>query len=223
MAYHRRWMRVRGLLNRPWLILGAAPDPTLSANLPDDVAYVYVKLSGRSAARRNMPGADLTFLPQKIDHAKLEGLSTGHILRMSRHLTLATAARRLLQDVSIDECHLTNGERDRYILHTVGSLFGADGSEARPSNGIALVCFAIALGVPKIIMSGISLESNGHDYNREARRRKHVPQDLAALKVVSARFPQVVTTEDNLHRLAGVPVFEDTAAAWAAAKGDLPA
>ncbi|WP_102961516.1 hypothetical protein [Mangrovicella endophytica] len=207
VAQHRRWLRARGLLARPWLILGAAPQPSLPADRPADLVHAYVKLAGRSAAKLGLPPADLTFLPRKVSGPALDGLTLGNVLWMGRGLTFATKLRRLVGHTRSAECDMTNGDRDRYILRTLGSLFAGEGNDARPSNGVALVCFAIAVGVPRIIVAGISLESDGYEYDPAARTRRHVPQDRAALREIAKRYPQVVTTEPGLHRLTGLPLL----------------
>ena len=54
----------------------------------------------------------------------------------------------------------------------------------------------------------MSLESDGHDYLTTVKKRRHVAEDLAALKKVAAAFPFVTTTESRLHRLTGLPLYE---------------
>lgn len=203
----RRWLRQRRLLDRPWLILGAAPDPSIPPDLPKDAAHVYVKYAGRSAASLGLPDGDLTFLLQKSGAAETEGLALRSVLRMGHRTPAKAAIRKFLPLALGAEFPLTHRERDDFIVATLGSLFGGIGQEKRPSNGVALICYAIAMGIPQIIVAGLSLEVDGYAYDTAARTRRHLPEDQAALERIAALHPQVVTTEPGLHRLTGLPLY----------------
>jgi hypothetical protein len=204
----RRWLRQRGLLGRPWLILGAAPDPVIPAELPAGTAHVYVKYAGRAAAALGLPNGDLTFLLQKSGPAETRELVLDSVLRMGHRTPASALLRKLLPFAAGTEFPLTHQERDDFIIGTLGSLFAGVGKEKRPSNGVALICYAIAMGIPKIIVAGLSLEVDGYAYDPTARTRRHQPEDQAALARVAALYPQVVTTEPSLHRLTGLTLFE---------------
>ena len=207
LRHHRRWLNRRGLLQRPWFVLGSAPAPTIPSRLPADTAYVYVKYAGHSAKKLGLPDADLTFLLKKTLPAQVEGLALGHILRMQQRLTASQAAKRWLWLSSAAECEITHAERDEMVVRAAGSLFGDVGQEARPSNGVALVCYALALGVPQVIVAGLSLEMDGYEYDRAARTRRHVPEDRAALSALARLHPQLMTSEKRLSELTGLPSY----------------
>jgi len=202
---HRAWLSASGLHDRPWFILGSAPDPHVPEPFPSDTAHIHVKYAGHSARQHGLPAGDLTFLLTKTRPTHVAGLQLDRILRLRRRHTLLTRLARDLPALRARECALTHRDRDAFIIGTLGSLFGGSGKEIRPSNGIALIAYAIAVGIPQIIVAGISLQSDGHAYDRSARVRRHREEDRAALEVVAARYPQVVTTEPGLSDVTGIP------------------
>jgi hypothetical protein len=120
---------------------------------------------------------------------------------------LSAKLKRLVGCSWSSQAELYRLERDQFIIRTLGSLFTGLGEEKRPSNGIGLLAYALALGVPQIIVAGMSLEVNGHDYNGVGKKRRHVAEDRAALKKMAAIYPIVSTTEENLNRLTSLPLY----------------
>ncbi|UIJ73849.1 hypothetical protein [Aurantimonas sp. HBX-1] len=211
-AQHAAWLKSRGLADRPWFILGSAPDPHVPRPFPPRTAHIHVKYAGHAARQHGLPQGDLTFLLAKTTAEQVAGLELRSILRLcKRHSSLARI-RRALPLPGPRECALTHRERDALIIGTLGTLFGGSGAEIRPSNGIALIAYAIAVGIPQIIVAGISLDSDGYAYDRSARTRRHLEEDRAALAVVAARYPQVVTTEPGLSRATGIRLLAGTIA-----------
>lgn len=203
----RAWLKRRGLLDRPWLILGAAPKPTIPDPLPTSVAHVHVKYSGHSAKRNGLPPADLTLLLHKTTAKDIEGLEIRDVLRMRRRLSRLTRLYRHFGRAGFGESVITHDERDQFILRVAGSLFASGGRDERPSNGVAMICYAVAVGVPKIIVAGVSLEADGYEYDPSISNRRHQPEDLAALREIAKVTPQVVTTEAALGQTTGVSLY----------------
>ncbi|MEH6721805.1 MAG: hypothetical protein V7704_23310 [Aurantimonas endophytica] len=206
-ARHTAWLEGRGLTNRPWFILGSAPDPHVPEPFPARTAHIHVKYAGHAARQHGLPPGDLTFLLTKTKPEDVAGLELRAVLRLCKRHSPLTRIRRDLPFLRAKECALTDRERDAFIIGTLGTLFGGSGDEIRPSNGIALIAYAIAVGIPQIIVAGISLESDGYAYDRSARTRRHLAEDRAALAVVAARYPQVMTTEPGLSRITGIPLL----------------
>lgn len=211
-ARHAAWLSARGLTDRPWFILGSAPDPHVPAPFPPRTAHIHVKYAGHAARQHGLPPGDLTFLLTKTKPEDIAGLSLDSILRLCKRQGLLTRLRRDLPFLKAKECALTDRERDAFIIGTLGTLFGGRGDEIRPSNGVALIAYAIAVGIPQIIVAGISLDSDGYAYDRSARTRRHLAEDRAALTVVAERYPQVATTEPGLSRATGIPLLASVAA-----------
>lgn len=208
-AYHHRWLAGHGLLNRPWFVFASAPDPILPSAFPDGTVYAYVKHAGRSARLLGLPKADVTLLSEaRARDEEPDGLDRGRVLLVRRKLPLSGRLARLTGRVGTKDLDVLRTERDSYTIRIVGSLFN-DGSEhSRPSMTVPMLCFAIAHGIPKIILAGMSLDRSGYSYEPSAAPRKHVREDRLVLDVIAKRYPQVVTTEPSLHAHAGLPLFE---------------
>lgn len=207
LGYHRTWAGHRGLLDRPWFMLGSAPSPKIPAVFPERSAYVYIKYAGHSARKRGLPDADLTLLLTKTEPRQIAGLTTANVLLMGTSFPISASMKRLVNRNRSRQGELYRRERDEFIIRTLGSLFAGVGTEKRPSNGISLLCYALALGVPQIIIAGMSLESDGHDYTETVKRRRHIEEDRAALQKVARIYPIVSTSEEGLHRLTGLPLY----------------
>jgi hypothetical protein len=203
--YHREWLGARGLLDRPWLILGSAPQPTIPSHRPAGCAYVYVKYAGRSAKRHGLPPADLTFTTVWQSSDRMKDIAVDNIIWLRPKLGLAGRVRRAFGLRATRISDMLGRERDAYVMETLGSLFAQE--ERRPSNGIGLISFALAQGVPQIIIAGISVDVAGHEYDDLKRRRRHSREDIAALKRVAERYPFVSTTERRLSEETGLPLY----------------
>ncbi|NDW06411.1 hypothetical protein [Jiella pacifica] len=201
------WLKERGLLDRPWFILGAAPEPALPERLPPNTAHIHVKYSGHSARRHGLPAGDLTFLTHKATPGHLKGLEIRNVLRLRRRLPRLAAMARWFGVAGSSEATITHTERDRLVLQTLGSLFASGGGDKRPSNGVVLISYAIAVGIPQIIVAGLSVDRDGHDYNPNAKPRRHKEEDKAALREIARLAPQVVTTEADLAEATGLALY----------------
>ncbi len=207
IALQRDWLKRRGLANRPWLILGAAPKPTIPEPLPTNVAHVHVKYSGHSAVKNGLPPADLTLLLHKTTAKDVAGLEIRDVLRMRRRLSRLTRLYRRFGWAGFQESVITHDERDLFILRVAGSLFASGGRDERPSNGVAMICYALAMGVPQIVVAGVSLEADGYDYDPTIRNRRHQAEDRAALREIARRGLPVETTEAGLAEITGLPLY----------------
>ena len=203
----RAWLKRRGLSDRPWLILGAAPKPAIPDPLPANVAHVHVKYSGHSAVKNGLPPADLTLLLHKTTAKDVAGLEIRNVLRMRRRLSRLTRLTRRVGVAGLGESVITHDERDQFILCVVGSLFASGGRDQRPSNGVAMICYALAMGVPRIVVAGVSLEADGYDYDPSIRNRRHQAEDRAALREIAKRGLPVETTETALAEMTGLPLY----------------
>ncbi|MBO0904150.1 hypothetical protein [Jiella sonneratiae] len=211
VGLQRRWLARRGLSGRPWLILGAAPGPTIPSPLPAGIAHVHVKYSGHSARRNGLPPADLTLLLHKTTARDVAGLTIRNVLRMRRRPSRLARLGRRVGIAGFREAVITHAERDLLIERTLGSLFASGGRDVRPSNGVAMICYAIAMGIPTIVVAGISLEADGYDYDPTIRNRRHQAEDRAALRRIAAVAPQVVTSEPALAEMTGIPLWKPVA------------
>jgi len=217
IGQQRRWLSARGLTDRPWFLLASAPEPTIPTELPENVAHIHIKYAGHSAAKQGLPDSDLTFLLQKTKPEQIAGLNIRTTLRMRRGGSWTMRMKRLVPFVPFQEFEIRHRERDLLIESIAGSLFAELGSDDRPSNGITMICYAIAVGIPQIIVAGMSLSSDGHAYNEQKRKRRHVPQDEAALSAIARRHGQVATSEPALAQRTGLTLYAPAHRDWVAA------
>ncbi|MCO6050959.1 mitochondrial fission ELM1 family protein [Mesorhizobium sp. RP14(2022)] len=206
-AHHRKWLEEHKLLGRPWFFLGSAPDPTIPAKLADNTVYAYIKFAGRSARMHGLPPADITLLTRWKELQQAANLDLKLILRLRPDVNWRGRINRALGRAGIAESQLTSRERDDYVVKTLGSLFSGVGSEKRPSNGVGMICFALAHGIEQVVIAGLSFDVSGHEYERSTAPRRHAAEDRAALSVMAQRYPGVSTTEPSVHEATGLPLY----------------
>lgn len=207
---HRRWLAGGGLLDRPWLFVASAPNPTLPATLPPRTAHVYIKFAAAAGGRRGMPAPDLAFVNDYAVARQTEGVTCHRILALTakRRKIVADRIVHALPFTGSRPMHLGDGERDLVLDAVLGDSFKGVGAMPRPSNGIALICYAILFGIPRLIVSGMSLTDDGHDNpNRKKFQRLHKEEDRASFQHFARHHPSIVTSEPELAELTGLPLF----------------
>ncbi len=210
MSRHHRWLEKAGLLGRPWLILASAPKPVLPSSLPPRTAHVYIKYAGHSGKERGLADPDLIFVNAHHIDRQTAGLHCHRVLALTskNRKVIADRFRHRIPLVAPRVMHLSDQERDRICTGILGDAFRGVGQMSRPSNGIALICYAIMFGVPKIVLSGMSLTDDGHNNpNRKKFQRLHKEEDKASLAHLATRFPSLTTSEPELSSLTGIPHF----------------
>jgi hypothetical protein len=207
---HRRWLERGGLLGRPWLFFASAPNPTLPASLPPDTAHVYIKFAAIAGRACGMPEPDLIFVNDYNVEKQTHGLHCHRILSLTGK-NRKIAFDRIIHTLPFQQSRpmrLSERERDMICQEVLGSAFLGVGRMIRPSNGIALICYALLFDIPKIIVSGMSLTDEGHSNpNRKKFQRLHKEEDKASFSFFAKHFPAVVTSEPELAELTGLPLF----------------
>ncbi|MBO0664540.1 hypothetical protein LQ948_18500 [Jiella sp. MQZ9-1] len=207
VAFNQKWLDAHRLGGHPWFILGSAPNPSMPETLPEDCIHAYVKFAGRGAKRHGFPDADVT-LATSWDEARWADLNISRVLRVRNKSSWKVFAKRLKVKPSDNECDLLSHERDDYVLKAMRSRFRGVGEHVRPSSALTMIAFAIVHQIPEIIITGISLDQTGHEYNDLNSQRKHAPEDRAALEAVAAFHPHVSTTESSLAAATGLPLYQ---------------
>lgn len=209
-GWQAAWLRHDRLLSRPWFVLASAPNPTLPTVLPPDTAHIHVKYAGHTASRLGLPVPDLTFLLEKTRPDQISGLRFGKILKMtgSRPELIANRLRLHIPGIGQQEMRISKWERDAMLNDVLGDVYVGTGSEKRPSNGISMLCYALILGVPQIILTGFSISTDGHSYATNVRSRRHKEEDAISLATIAAKYPQVWTTEPALHHATNLKLYQ---------------
>jgi hypothetical protein len=210
VARHRAWLERAGLLHRPWFFLASAPDPTIPPLLPPNAARIYIKWAGHTGKKLGLPQPDLLFVNDYNLRPQTSDLNCHRVLALTakRKKVIFDRFRRLNPFASNSLKHITDAERDWILDTVVGDAFRGKGDMPRPSNGIALIAYGLLLGVPQIIVSGMSLTDNGHtNPTRKKHQRLHKEEDHASFVYFAENFPGVSTSEPELSELTGLPLY----------------
>ncbi|NDV88062.1 hypothetical protein GTW51_15265 [Aurantimonas aggregata] len=181
---HRAAMDRLGLLQRPWVILGGAPEPTMPAALLASHARVDVNNAGLAAKQRGWGPADLTVRRPVESWTVFPDLETKALLWYNarprwrqRWKLMRQRQAKIGALVSLDP-----DDREAINQGLIGPEILAIGELGKPSTGIAALCYGLFLGVPEIVLSGFSFTRAGHSYDTLARPRLQVAEDRLALE-----------------------------------------
>ncbi|ORE97153.1 putative membrane-anchored protein [Aurantimonas sp. 22II-16-19i] len=205
VRFHGAWLDGLGIRDRPWLILGSAPDPTVPPELFPSHARIDINNAGRTAAALGLGRADLTLRAKKKSWAEHPHIDTRGLL------WIHTAPRFLLRPLLINKPYdhigrvapLRRRDREAMVTHVSGASVEMIGDLGKVTNGVAAICYGLLLGVPEIVVAGISLSKTGHSYDDLGRVRRQVEEDAVILDRLRTE-PRVSTTEDDLAETAGL-------------------
>jgi len=205
----RAWLKSLGILDKPWLILGSAPSPTLPPDLLRSHARIDVNNAGRTAQMLGLGAADLTIRKKNKSWAEHPTLETRGMLwyhtapLFIMHLQLLMHPRVRVKSLM----RASKVERDAIVeLISKVSPRGA-GETGKATNGVAAICYAIFVGIPEIVLAGLSLSKDGHSYDGLKRTRRQVSEDRLVLTRLKDH-PNLLTTEVDLARDVGIKLWE---------------
>lgn len=205
-----RWIEASaGPVDRDWLVLGSAPNPTVPPGLAQTCLLACVNNSGLTAQRLGLKTPDLAVRAEHKSWQEIAGLSTRAVLWISERpmLRLRLKYPASFRHRAAAIRRLPSPARDAMMADVLGLAVGSFKTGQRPSNGILMVTLALAAGAPRVIVCGVSLSENGHSYNALGEARKQVEPDRAAFRTLASRYPHVVTTEPDLARDTGLALL----------------
>ncbi len=206
-------LRKAGLLDRGWAILGAAPDPTIPSDLLRTHDRIDINDAGRIAQERGFGRAGLTvrsdIKPWK-DHLQTD--TSAMIMFKKRRVLFPRAllfgkpyrhigAFWVIQ--SSDIRRVTDGITG-FSLKNIGDV-------GKVSSTVSTTCYGLFVGVPQIVVMGISLTRNGYAYQSEKGKRRHIAEDEAVLRAL-ATTGKVLTTEPEVADITGLPLWQSAGA-----------
>lgn len=207
-ATHRKWLQPLGLLERPWLILGSAPHPTIPGKIFEGHARIDINNAGRTAQAMGYGRADLTVRAKKKSWEEHRHIDTRLLLWI--HTVPGPVLPLLLLGKPYDHIGkvrpLRRRDRERMVLQVSGVPLEGFGDLGKVTNGVAMACYGLLLGVPEIVLAGISLSKVGHSYDELGRRRRQVDEDRAVLTAL-ARDPRLATSEPDLAAESGIRLW----------------
>jgi len=196
---HRAQMDRLGLLRRPWVLLGGAPEPAMPEALRMSHARVDINNSGLAAKRFGWGPADLSVRRPVESWDVFPDLEARAMLWFSprprwrqRWKLLRQRKARIAALVSLHP-----DDREAINLALLGAEMTSIGELGKPSTGIAALCYGLFIGVPEIVLSGFSFARVGHSYDTLARPRWQIAEDRFALEKLRAH-PGVATSEPEL-------------------------
>jgi hypothetical protein len=207
---HRAWLSDLELLDRPWLILGSAPNPTIPAKLLDRAARIDINNAGRTASALGLGPADLTIRTEKkswtehpdLDTRALLWIHRGPLLRMRWEIYRKTNAKigRLRR--------WSRKHREAIVDNVAGEAVAGTGNWGKATTGIAAACYGLFVGVPEVVLCGISVNSAGHSYDDLNRARKQIDEDLFVLQRAKGR-PELFTSEPAFAEGVGLRLWSE--------------
>lgn len=216
---HQAWLRKLGLLDRPWLVFGSAPDPTLPADLLSRAARIDINNAGRTAAALGLGPADLTVRTEKKPWSEHPDLDTRALLWIHRGPTLLMRweiHRKANAKIGVLR-RWSRKEREAIVDAIAGEAVAGIGNWGKATTGIAATCYGLFVGVPQIVLCGISLNAAGHSYNDVNRARKQIDEDAFVLGRIRTR-PELFTSESSLAKATGLKLWPEVAEARSAEK-----
>jgi hypothetical protein len=205
---HRRWLDHHGLLRRPWFVLGSAPNPTIPHAITDRSALICINNVGITTSRLGLRPADLTFRNKNKEWKTLSGVKVPLVLWVCDRTPLQIRWKRFLisRHSELGEIRVMPRNDRRHVYE---QMLKRDGSEeiGKPSTGVFAVLYALFVGVPEIVLGGMSMDKQGYSYDSPRARMLHGAEDRFALERIAQRYPTVRTTEPVIAEGAGVPLY----------------
>lgn len=205
---HRRWLSALGILDRPWLILGSAPRPTLPGDLVSRAARIDINNAGRTAAALGLGPADLTIRTHRKSWAEHPDLDTKALLWTHSWPTIVMRwqlSKQKRAKVGLLR-RWTRTEREAIVDLVIGTQVTGVGSLGKATTGIAAACYGLFVGAPEIVLSGISVDAPGHSYDERGRPRLQVEEDLFVIERIRCE-PRLWTTETSFSAVTGVRLW----------------
>jgi hypothetical protein len=206
---HRHWLSTHGLLDRPWFVLGSAPNPTLPPDIASRAAVICINNAGTTAARMGLPPADLTIRGKNKEWLALANCKVPLVLWITDRSPLHVLWKRMfIKTAGLGEIKTLRRDTRRAIdLHVLGSGCDDDERIEKPSTGIFALTYALLVGVPEIVLAGMSIDKKGYSYDAPRARMLHSTEDRFALEQIGARYRNVTTTESTIAGATGIPLL----------------
>lgn len=185
-------------LSGPGVVLGSAPDPALPADWGAGWSLITVNASQVMAEKLGLPQPDMTVIsgqmmgdrPVNIEAQKvLAGRSTRALIYIDRGVSAreSTAAFARIGYGYDSFNSVSYGQREKINRLVLGADYGPGSGERKISTGLFAALLAVHLGAGPVVMSGFSLNVDGHAYNSLGRRRQHKEVDARVLAMAIER------------------------------------
>ncbi len=207
---HCAWLSKISLADRPWLVLAAAPNPTLPEPKPASMALVCINNSVLTASQLGLGAPDMALRTQRKIWDPLLGLEIPNLMWLHRGSALKVWFKARFQSpVKIGNyIRMTAGEREIITDYMLGQSIAKMGDKGKLSMGVFGALYGLFCGAPQVVLSGVSLQNTGYSYTDQPMNRWHLEEDRFALEHLAANHPQLFTSEPELHELIGMPMYK---------------
>jgi hypothetical protein len=191
-------------------VLASAPNPRIPADITDRAALICINNVGIAAAGMGLPPASLTFRNKNKEWKTLAGCKIPLVLWVCDRTPLQMWWKKFLigRRSELGEVRVMARDDRRYVYEHMLRDDAANGAEiGKPSTGIFAVLYGLFVGVPEIILAGMSLDKEGYSYNSPRARMLHGAEDRYALGQVAKHYPAVSTTEPVIAAETGIPLY----------------
>lgn len=211
ISKHRRWLDRLGIRNSPWLVFGSAPEPTVPPDISTTHARIDINNSGATAASLGLGRAALTIRARKKTWEEHRELDTRALLWIHERHPLTLRLKVLFRPHRFvgSIAKVDPWDREELVAQVASTRLKGIGSLCKVTNGVFAVCYGLALGVPEIVIAGVSLSRAGHSYDQLQRRRRQVDEDFYVLERLKGH-PALFTTEADLAAETGLKLWSST-------------
>jgi hypothetical protein len=113
-------------------------------------------------------------------------------------------------DYGYDHLYIVDRYERMALLDKVAGVCSLEeDAEAKCSNGINAVLFALFHGAPAVIITGINPNSCGHAYNSVGLTRLHVQMDKMILERLLAAGRPIFTSDPTVSEETGIPLWNE--------------
>ena len=204
----RRRLERFNLLDRGWAVLGAAPDPTIPDDLLKSHCRVDINDAGRIAESKGYARAGLTVRSDRKpwkDHLETDTdalfIFKKRRVMFPRTLLFGKPFRHVGKVWT-----LQSRDVRQIVKDTSGVSLEGVGDSEKVSSTISICCYGLFIGVPEIVIMGVSLTRQGYDYESEKGKRRHVAEDETVLRAL-AKTGKVLTTEPEVADITELPLW----------------
>lgn len=212
-------------LDGPVLIVGSAPIAHKPTGFDD--RFMVITINGSQVVTKNWGIAvpDITFVQSRqFDGMNKNACEVRRVLNGERTRLLYALLWREGPDKLNERLQSFNYKCDRIQIvnryqrlaltrNLAGSHANELDAEAKFSNGIIAVLFAIQNKAPAIIISGINPDSSGHVYNDANLGRLHVKMDRDILVDLQQKGYPLFTADPEVAESIGLPLWDKQALA----------
>lgn len=206
-------------LEGPVVVVGSAPVSNKPVGF--DRSYRVISVNGSQIVTENwgVNAPDITFMMfNQIRGTNTNAVEVRRVLDGRRtgelHVLLWRNGMPALQEglrdfnYQYEHLHIVNRYQRMALLDRVSGFRTVElETEAKCSNGINAILFALHNGAPAVIVTGINPKATGHAYNQSNLPRFHSDMDSAVLQRLMARRYPVFTADAEVASATGIPLW----------------